>query len=97
MDMDEATYRVWWQLHLRAARGESLDARERALYEAGRVQVQQTEGFEGNTEKLRESRAVVQALEAEHLCLYREQQKLNVEIAALEAVLDDGTRAKLTK
>ena len=36
--MDEPAYRTWWALHLRVARGESLNAEERAAYEAGLVQ-----------------------------------------------------------
>jgi hypothetical protein len=33
--MDEPSYRAWWPLHLRVARGESLEGEERAAYEAG--------------------------------------------------------------
>ena len=92
---DEASYRVWWRIHLRAVRGESLDASERARYEAGKERVLQAERLESDIEKLRESRAMLQAMEAEQGRLHKRTHELDVEIAALEAVLDDGTRAKM--
>jgi len=33
--MDEPTYQQWWPLHLRASKGEVLEAEEQAFYEAG--------------------------------------------------------------
>jgi len=33
--MDDAKYRRWWQLHLRVARGETLNPAEQAEYARG--------------------------------------------------------------
>lgn len=33
--MEEKEYQIWWQLHRRAAKGETLSAAESQLYEAG--------------------------------------------------------------
>ena len=35
--MEETEYQVWWQLHRRVAKGESLPDDERRVYEAGRA------------------------------------------------------------
>jgi phage shock protein A len=34
--MDEQQYQTWWTLHRRVAKGESLSAEERRVYEVGR-------------------------------------------------------------
>jgi hypothetical protein len=74
LTMDEPAYRAWWALHLRAVRGESLDASAASLTQA---------------------RALVQSLEAEHSRLRVRREELDAEIAALEAILDRGTREQL--
>jgi hypothetical protein len=37
--MDQTTYERWWQLHLRVAKGEELDAAEQAIYAAGLMEL----------------------------------------------------------
>jgi len=95
MTMDEPAYRAWWALHLRGARGESLDAEERVEYEAGLKQLHQEENYEANTTSLRQARATVHVLEAEFTRLQAQREQLDAEIAALEAVLDAGARERL--
>jgi hypothetical protein len=93
--MDEPAYRAWWALHLRVARGESLDAADRAAYEAGLKQLHREERLEHGAESLRRARATVQTLEAEHTRLHGQRERLDAEIAAMEAMLDAGTREQL--
>ena len=93
--MNEPAYRAWWALHLRVGRGERLDAGERAEYEAGLNQLHQEEEYEAGAASLRQARATVQALEAEHARLQALREQLDVEIAALEVVLDAGSRERL--
>jgi hypothetical protein len=93
--MDEPTYQAWWALHLRVARGETLDAEARADYEAGLKQLHQEESLEDGAASLRQARASVQAVEAEHTRLRARREQLDAEIAALEAMLDAGTREQL--
>ena len=92
--MDEPTYRVWWSLHLRAARGESLRAEEQAAYDAGRKQLHRAEILDGGAGQLRQARAAVLTLAGEHARLHVRQQQLDTEIAALESVLDEATVEK---
>lgn len=93
--MDPHTYQRWWVLHLRAARSENLTAEERALYEAGLKQLQQEEVREGHRAGIRNLRDTVAALQSEHAQLDARRQKLDAEIMALEATLDERTRQLL--
>jgi predicted RNase H-like nuclease (RuvC/YqgF family) len=93
--MDDTSYRTWWALHLRAARGERLHAEEQQAYEAGLTQLHQSESFAGDAASLRQARAKVQTLEAEYARLHAQREQLEAEIAALESALDAGTRAQL--
>lgn len=94
--MDESSYRAWWGLHLRAARGESLEGGERAVYEAGLAQLHQSESLAGGAASLSQARATIQTLEADYARLRAQREHLEAEIAALEAVLDARTREPLT-
>ena len=84
--MEEATYRTWWALHLRAARGESLTGEEREQHEAGLRQLHQGEVLR-EADALRQERAAVKALEEENARLSARREHLEAEIAALEAAL----------
>ncbi len=87
--MDPHTYQRWWALHLRAARCEDLTAVERAFYEAALKQLQQEEVLEDHSAGLRDLRVAVAALQGEHAQLHAQREKLDAEIAALEATLDE--------
>ena len=82
--MDDVRYQRWWQLHLRVARGETLNPTERAEYEAGLETLDQEEKEQLQPESvtmLRKLRA-----QAEQLRQLLEQQiaELRKTIAAQE-------------
>jgi hypothetical protein len=85
--MEEATYRRWWALHLRAVRREALTAPEQAEYEAGLEELHRTEPPLRDPEALQAARSAIAALEAEQAQLHQRRDELAEEIAALEAVL----------
>ena len=93
--MDETTFQTWWALHLRAVRGETLNAEERDAYEAGLRQLHEEESIMGDIAALRESRAKVAALKTENAQLHARREELEAEIAALEAALSERTRQAL--
>jgi hypothetical protein len=87
--MDPQTYQRLWTLHLRAARCQDLSAEERALYQGGLKQIQQGKIGANSGAGLRELRAAIAALQAEHAHLFTRSEELDAEIAALEARLDE--------
>ncbi len=93
--MDDATYRMWWQLHIRVARGETLASEERRSYEAGLRQQQESERLDGGIGELRRVRAAVHAAETERDRMRQLQAELDREIAALESALGEHTRQLL--
>jgi hypothetical protein len=93
--MDETAYQAWWRLHLRVARGESLNVEERAAYEAGLVQLQQEEHLQGGLAALRQARAAVAVLEEQRRQGHTQREQLEAEIATLEAVLSEHTKQLL--
>jgi hypothetical protein len=93
--MDPHTYQRWWALHLRTARRENLTAEEKAFYEAGLKQLHQEEVRANRGAGLRELRAATAALQAEHAQLHAQCEKLDAEIMALEATLDERARQLL--
>jgi molecular chaperone GrpE (heat shock protein) len=93
-NVDQKTYERWWPLHLRVARGESLNADEQSSYDAGCCQLEQEEQLLETTEA-RESREHLAALEAERADLERRRRQLDAEIANLESRLSDQTRQYL--
>ena len=58
-------------------------------------QLHQGETYGASEASLRQTRATIQALEAEHARLQALREQLDAEIAALEAVLDAGSRERL--
>jgi hypothetical protein len=85
--MDRGSYERWWQLHLRAARGEELDDTERAVLEAGlgELDAQETVQWgEADVTILRSQRAEVERLEAVHALLQARSNRLDRQIWMLE-------------
>jgi|GEM_PF-1938875 len=85
--MDQTTYERWWQLHLRAAKGEELDAAERAIYTAGLMELdteEKTQLENSNLTMLRRLRAEVESLETTHAQLQARSQRLDRQIWTLE-------------
>lgn len=97
--MDERSYRAWWPLHLRVAKGETLSADEQTAYEAGLQQLdaEEAEAFRPDKEivDLRELREQVFAADAEHQRLSKQYETMRSEMARLEALLDERTRQAL--
>jgi hypothetical protein len=86
-NMDETTYKRWWQLHLRMAKGETLTPAEQAEYDAGVeiLDTEEKEQFEPNkVTVLRQLRAQVEGLQTTHAQLTAESARLDKRIAALE-------------
>jgi hypothetical protein len=54
--MDEQTYKAWWPLHLRVAKGENLTDDERAFYETELKQLHDAEQIELAAALLRNTR-----------------------------------------
>ncbi len=85
--MDRANYARWWQLHLRAARGEALDDAEQAAYEAGLTALdreEQIKGQDAELELLRQLKAEVARLETTHAQLQTRSHRLDRQIWTLE-------------
>ena len=85
--MDQAIDRQWWQLHIRAARGESLIAGEQAVYDAGLAELDAQEKLlweDANLDLLRHLKAEVERLEATHAQLQAKSQRLDRRIWTLE-------------
>jgi predicted RNase H-like nuclease (RuvC/YqgF family) len=93
--MDEQAYQYWQGLHQRVVMGETLNAAEQAVYEAGCEELDAEERLDGNLERLRELRAQIAAAEAEQQRLRAHGAELDARITALEARLDTRTRQLL--
>src|SRR5262245_1542096 len=93
--MDEQAYQYWQGLHQRMVMGETLNAAEQAVYEAGCEELDAEERLDGNLERLRELRAQIAAAEAEQQRLRAHGAELDARITALEARLDTRTRQLL--
>ena len=93
--VDDATYRTWWALHLRAARGEALSQDERARYEEGLRALHREESLDADLPALRRARDAAAAAEAACAQLRARREALADDIAALEAALSDRARQAL--
>ena len=85
--MDQTTYLRWWQLHLRVARGDKLDAAERATYEAGLIELdaeEKTQWTDGDLIRLRRLKAEVESLQSTRVQLQAKSRRLDRQIRTLE-------------
>ena len=85
--MDQTTYMQWWQLHLRVARGDELDAAERATYEAGLIELdaeEKTQWTDGDLIRLRRLKAEVESLQSTRVQLQAKSRRLDRQIRTLE-------------
>lgn len=85
--MDQMTYERWWQLYLRVARGETLEAEAEAEYAAGLATLDAEERTEwGNADLalLRQLKADIESLQAAHQRLQAKSQLLDRQIWTLE-------------
>ena len=90
--VDDTTDRAWWQLHVRAARGEHLAPEEQTSYEEGLRHLEAAETLDGGIDELRRVRAAVLAAEADRDRLQQRRTQLEREIALLESALSERTR-----
>jgi predicted RNase H-like nuclease (RuvC/YqgF family) len=87
--------RVWWQLHVRKARGETLTEQEEQCY-AAEVARQDREAVPiQNLEDLKTLREQTRALTAENRDLRERVQELEAEIRRVEGSLSRETRTAL--
>ncbi len=89
--MDPMAYQQWWQLHLRVARGELLRPEEQPAYEAGRLELEQSEQM-AELAEAKQARDELLALDAERDRLEQRRKQLDAEIATLESRLNDPAR-----
>ena len=85
--MTENEYEVWWQLHLRVATGETLDAEENQVYQAGLELLQREEETQlssADVSLLRSLRARMQTLTQLQNNLLSQSAKLDEQIEKLE-------------
>jgi hypothetical protein len=97
--LDEEEYRVWWAMHIRMAKGETLTAVELGDYNAGLrlldAEDARTMRQGGGLNSLRDMRQRVLAAHAEHQRLANQYETMRSEMARLESLLDDQTRLAL--
>jgi len=84
--MDEAPYKTWWQLHLRAALGETLSEEEQHAYAAGLAELEAEERAERHHDaaELRSLQARLRELTARNQELAQEEALLREQAAQLE-------------
>jgi predicted nuclease with TOPRIM domain len=82
-------------LHYRAACGETLTAEEQGRYDAAVSELNASERFTGLEAELRELRKELQELRARESRLVEERERLDAEIAALEARYRERSGAEL--
>lgn len=85
--MDPTAFERWWQLHLRVARGETLDPEAEAEYAAGLAALDAEERAEwgsADVALVRRLKADIEALQAAHQRLQAKSQLLDRQIWRLE-------------
>ena len=85
--MDQTTYMRWWQLHLRVARGDELDAAGRATYEAGLIELdaeEKAQWTDSDLIRLRKLKAEVESLQSTRVQLQAKSRRLDRQIRTLE-------------
>ena len=94
--MDEATYKIWWPLHLKKVLGETLLPQEMTVYEAGLQQLYAEENLEGNLKTLQEERQKTQELRSEYLRIHQQFEEMEATITTLEARLGASNKHALS-
>jgi hypothetical protein len=97
--MDAQTYDVWWRLHARVAKRETLGPQDREAYEAGLRQLDAEEedalAPDEVVDRLRRLRERLTAADAEDRRLSEQYETVRTEIARMEGLLDERTRRAL--
>lgn len=92
--MDVSEYAAWWPLHLRVARGETLNADEQSRYESIRDELDRDDELPLLVDA-KHARSDLRQLEAERDELERRRQQLDSRITVLEGRLSGQTRQLL--
>lgn len=85
--MNDTRYQRWWRLHLRIARGETLNPTEQAEYETGLGALDQEEKEQlkpENMSALRGLRTQVMQMRKVHAALLAKSARLDEQIIVLE-------------
>ncbi|MDH3603508.1 MAG: hypothetical protein OEU26_28175 [Candidatus Tectomicrobia bacterium] len=95
--MTTSEYNLWWQLHVRVARGETLSAQEQADYQTGldRLDLQETQSEPESLSALRAARAQIDQQTAVHAQMLAHSTQLERQIAALEKTYQQLTGRNL--
>lgn len=96
--MEASEYELWWQLHVRVAKGETLNDEELILYNEGLAdQHSAEEGInEDLIERLQQLRTQLDELAHENDSLYKQQEQLDQKIVVLESAYQTLTGQPLT-
>jgi hypothetical protein len=92
--MTDSEYERWWQLHLRIATSETLDAEEKQVYQAGMELLQREEAIQlgsANVTLLRSLRVREQTLVQLQNNLLQQSAGLDEEIEELELIYQQLT------
>jgi len=96
--MDPTTYEIWWQLHLRAAKGETLSPVEEAEYQAGTAKFDKEEQSQLRTNSLTallKLRTKIDELQAIHSKLLATSTQLDAQIKVMEQLYQARTGYQL--
>ena len=93
--MDEATYKIWWALHIRSAKGETLTPEDEQVYQAGCREFDADESLDGAIMSLQQSRDRVRKLKEEYVRLQQQYDLLEAEQLDLEARLSEKDKRRL--
>ena len=91
--MTTYAYDLWWQLHVRVARGETLSAKEQADYQAGldQLDLQEAQIEPESLLALRAARAQIAQQTAEHTQMLARSAQLERQIAEIESAIAVGS------
>jgi hypothetical protein len=92
--MNGSANQRWWELHVRVARGERLSPEERAVYDAIRRELEESETLQP-LQSAKEARDELRELELQRRRLEQRRQELDAEIAAVERALAPQARELL--
>ncbi len=85
--MDEQAYKTWWPLHMRVAKGETLNPQEQAVHDAGQQQLYAEEKLDNDIKELQQTRQRMLILKAAYNSLRARYEQIEAETAALERKL----------
>jgi len=85
--MEKSEYEAWWQLHLRVAQGEILGSEEQIRYQQGLLELESAEEAVDHelVAQLQQLRTRLDELNRENTVLHEKSDRLDHEIAELEA------------